>query len=321
MRICGSVALEKQTLLFVVDVVIGGGRVDLGGGHGRSCGGLGGRGLLVQHAADNGDEQRREAEVGRVLVPHHDVDDDGEELVHHARDRERRGGDSLPRREPEEADGNPEQAAQCHGKHADEPETLHPRRAHHEHLELAVEQPKDRRQHERNQVVVEHEPPRIELDVRYHLLHVDHLRADHHQIRPSPRVRRHTKLRIRDHISHGATQNHKHGSERPHRRKRLLAEHRVGDGDQQRRRGAEHDKSVHIRVFEQVRVGKDGQIEHECGGEEFPRRLPHKLVVRDDAYPSCHHHSDHRGQVLQSCKKRRVRKIRDGELVGHREQA
>lgn len=52
-------------------------------------------------------------------------------------------------------------------------------------------------------------------------------------------------------------------------RARLATEGGVGEGDKERGKGWEDDEGVDVGVAEEIGVGEDGEVENECGGEEF----------------------------------------------------
>lgn len=50
---------------------------------------------------------------------------------------------------------------------------------------------------------------------------------------------------------------------------RLAAKGGVGEGNKERGKGWEDDASVNIGVAEEIGVDEDGEVEDECGREEF----------------------------------------------------
>ena len=78
---------------------------------------------------------------------------------------------------------------------------------------LSREKPEDRRDHERQEIIVENEAPRVELEARDHVLDVNHLRGDGHEVAQGPRVGRQGEAGVVRDVPDGAGEDDEEGEE------------------------------------------------------------------------------------------------------------
>lgn len=98
---------------------------------------------------------------------------------------------------------------------------------------------------------------------------INHLGRDRDQISKSPRISSEGKTVIGGNIPDGAAENDEEGQKGKTGRDGLVSESGVCNGDEEGSERSEYDEGVDVGVTEEVGVGEDGEVEDECGGEEF----------------------------------------------------
>eukprot|EP00906_Rhabdomonas_costata_P029208 RCo041241 len=235
--------------------------------------GLSQRGLLIDRAPKERQQQVGQSQVVRVLVPHQRIPDDGNQFAHHPHDGETRGREHSAAVPACPRDRHPDNGRQ----RKEEPRL--PREGHRrEAFQLPTSNHHCDHDGYTQQVgVVDMTGRAIQLQRGHHLLPKANQEAQERQVNEAPGVRSKPQSAVRPvhlHEPHPAHTDQHQGERGPPRGQSAAQEGPVKHGDYQGAAAPEQDHRVYPAVLQRphvgVGVGGEGHVVHHVGTDLRP---------------------------------------------------